>query len=73
VTEQVAATNFVVEPARCAQGDSQRGTPRREILRLCCGAKAVEWYDELTELRKEIRRVGQVTEAAIRALRAAGR
>jgi hypothetical protein len=56
----------------CA-GDNEHGKPKREILRSWCGTEAVERYDELTELRTAIRRVGQVAEAAISALRAAGR
>jgi len=67
------AVDFVVEPERCAQGDNEHGRPKREILRSWCGTEAVERYDELTELRKEVRRVGLVPEAAINALRAAGR
>lgn len=66
------AVDFVVEPERCAQGDDEHGKPKREILRSWCGTEAVERYDELMELRKEIRRVGLVAEAAINALRAAG-
>ena len=67
------AVDFVVEPERCAAGDNQHGRPKRDILRSWCGTEAVERYDELAALRKEIRRVGQVAEAAISALRAAGR
>jgi hypothetical protein len=66
------AVDFIVEPERCAQGDNDYGKPKREILRSWCGADAVEWYDELTDLRKEIRRVGEIAEAAIRALHTAG-
>lgn len=56
----------------CIQVDNQHGKPRRAILQSWCGADAVDRYDELTELRKEIYRVGQVAEAAITALRKAG-
>ncbi|WP_141120246.1 hypothetical protein [Mycobacterium malmoense] len=66
------AVDFVVEPERCAQGDNEYGKPKRDILRSWCGADAVERYDELTELRKEIRRVGELADAAIRALHTAG-
>jgi hypothetical protein len=66
------AVDFVVEPERCAAGENEHGKPKRAILRSWCGTEAVERYDELAALRKEIRRVGQVAEAAISALRAAG-
>jgi hypothetical protein len=56
----------------CIQVDNEHGKPRRAILRTWCGADAIERHDELTELRKEIHRVGQVAEAAITALRKAG-
>lgn len=57
----------------CIAVDNEHGKPRRAILRRWCGAEAVERYDELVELRKEIHRVGQIAETAIDALRKAGR
>jgi hypothetical protein len=57
----------------CIQVDNEHGKPRRAILRQWCGANAVERFDELVELRKEIHRVGQIAETAITALRRAGR
>lgn len=66
------AVDFVVEPERCVEGDNEHGKPKRDILRSWCEVEAVERYDELAELRKEILRVGRVAEAAISALRAAG-
>lgn len=56
----------------CIAVDNEHGKPRRAILREWCGADAVDRYDELAELRKEIHRVGQIAEAAIDALRKAG-
>jgi hypothetical protein len=46
--------------------------PRRELLRVWCGAAATARWDELEELRKEIKRVGDVAERAIEALRTGG-
>lgn len=57
----------------CIQVDNERGKPQRELLRQWCGAQAVDRFDELVELRKEIHRVGKIAEAAIDALRKAGR
>lgn len=57
----------------CIQVDNEHGKPRRAILRQWCGTDAVERFDELVELRKEIQRVGQIAETAISALRRAGR
>lgn len=57
----------------CIAVDNEHGKPRRAILRRWCGAEAVDRYDELVELRKEIHRVGQIAETAIDALRTAGR
>ncbi|WP_344067595.1 hypothetical protein [Nostocoides vanveenii] len=44
----------------------------RELRRAWCGVDAVDRWDELTELRKEIHRVGLVAEDAIAALRKHG-
>ncbi|WP_137146338.1 hypothetical protein [Mycolicibacterium sp. CR10] len=57
----------------CMKVDNEHGKPRRAILRQWCGAEAVDRYDELVELRKEIHRVGQIAETAIGELRKAGR
>lgn len=50
------------------KGDRQS----RELRRQWCGAEAVERWDELAELRKEIHRVGEVAEHAIQVLRRRG-
>lgn len=60
------------EPEDCVEFDRKYYGARRELMRSWCGADAINRVDELTELRKEIRRVGKVAEAAIKALRAAG-
>lgn len=60
------------EPEDCVEFDLKYYRARRELMRSWCGADAINRVDELTELRKEIRRVGLVAEAAIKALRAAG-
>jgi hypothetical protein len=52
----------------CREVDEEIGRPCRAAIRLWCGAEAVERYDELAELRKEIRRVGHIAELAIDAL-----
>ena len=51
--------------------DDEHFAPRRAVLRQWCGAEAVARWDELVELRKEIRRVGEIAERAIAALRSA--
>jgi hypothetical protein len=60
------------EPEDCVEFDRKHYRARRQLMRTWCGAEAINRADELTELRKEIRRVGVVAEAAIQALRAAG-
>lgn len=62
-----------LEPDRCAEYDSESsyGAPKRALLREWAG-EATERWDELIELRKEIKRVGDVAEAAIRQLRTRG-
>ena len=62
-----------VRPETCMKVDHEYSRPRREILRAWCGTEAVERFDELAELRKEIHRVGEVAQTAIDALRSAGR
>lgn len=51
--------------------DSSYGAPKRALLRSWAGEAAQRW-DELVELRKEIKRVGEVAERAIEALRQHG-
>jgi hypothetical protein len=60
------------EPDFCIKFDTEYLRPRREILRSWCSADAIDRFDELAELRKEVRRVGDVAQAAIEALRAVG-
>lgn len=52
----------------CREVDEEIGKPCRAAIRLWCGDEAVERYDELAELRREIRRVGHIAELAIDAL-----
>ena len=61
---------FDAETAR--EMDLEYSKPIREVLRAWCGVEAVERFDELVELRKEIKRVGEVAQRAIQALRGAG-
>lgn len=61
-----------VSPERCIEFDNKYDKPRREALRSWCGVETAERFDELVELRKEIKRVGDVAQNAIAALRAAG-
>ncbi|PEG35358.1 hypothetical protein CQY20_22045 [Mycolicibacterium agri] len=65
--------DYTIPADICIQTDNEYYKPRRALLRQWCGAGAVDRYDELVELRKEIHRVGQIAESAIKALRAAGR
>lgn len=60
-------------PEDCVRYDAESsyGAPKRALLREWAGERAERW-DELIELRKEIKRVGEVAESAIRALRANG-
>jgi len=61
------------EPEWVRECDSESyHRPKRELLRARCGATASARWDELEELRKEIKRVGDVAERAIGTLRAAG-
>jgi len=59
-------------PEHCVIFDLEYNKPRRDILRDWCGVEAVERYDELTELRKEVKRLGDLMETAIDVLRSAG-
>jgi hypothetical protein len=61
-----------ISPERSVEFDTDYLKPRREVLRSWCGVQAVERFDELVELRREIKRVGDVALSAIAALRAAG-
>jgi hypothetical protein len=61
-----------ISPEICRDVDDKYVRPRIAIVRRWCGADAVDRYDELAELRKEIHRVGHVAEEAISALRQAG-
>jgi hypothetical protein len=63
----------VIPAEICIEVDNKHRKPRWVILRRWCGVEEVERFDELVELRKEIHRVGQIAEAAIAALRNAGR
>lgn len=60
------------EPEICVKLENEHYRPRREIMRAWCGPDAAERFDELVELRKEIRRVGDIAQAAVDALHAAG-
>lgn len=57
-----------MEPEQCVEFDETYHKPERETLRKWCGGEAGERFDELLELRKEIRRVGEVAQDAIEAL-----
>lgn len=61
-----------IDPEISSEVDRDFGKPVRDVLRAWCGADNVERFDELAELRKEIKRVGEVAECAIRALRVHG-
>lgn len=52
--------------------DEQGHRQSRELRRQWCGAGALARWDELAELRKEVRRVGGVAEEAIAVLRQRG-
>jgi|HubBroStandDraft_6_1064221.scaffolds.fasta_scaffold66290_2 hypothetical protein len=66
------SSDYFFEPESCQELDRKHYRPRREQLRAWCGTEAADRFDELTELRKEIRRVGDVAPSAIDALRSAG-
>lgn len=63
---------FFISGEESAEVDQRHSAPVRAILRQWCGAESVERFDELVELRKEIKRVGDVAQRAIDALRAHG-
>jgi hypothetical protein len=62
-----------IEPADCVDQDYEFDRPVRELLRAWCGQAAVDRLDELKELRKEVRRLGDLAEQAVTMLRGAGR
>ena len=62
-----------IPPEICIKVDNELVKPRLTILRGWCGVAAVDRFDELVELRKEIHRIGQIAESANNALRTAGR
>lgn len=57
---------------RKAQYEAIHGSWSRGGRRSLDHAEAIDRFDELAELRKEVRRVGDVAQAAIEALRAVG-
>lgn len=61
-----------VSPEIAEEVDQEFSAPVREVLRSWCGVENLERFEELAELRKEIRRVGDVAQRAISALRAHG-
>ncbi|GAP61252.1 hypothetical protein AHiyo1_49340 [Arthrobacter sp. Hiyo1] len=61
-----------ISPEISEEVDREFSAPIRAVLRSWCGAENVERFDELIELRKEIKRVGDVAQNAINALRAHG-
>lgn len=61
-----------ISPEISEEVDREFSGPIREVLRSWCGSENVERFDELVELRKEIKRVGDVAQSAINALRAHG-
>jgi hypothetical protein len=65
---------YYLPPDRCLERDAESpgGAPNRAVLREWAGSSAVDRWDELVELRKEIKRVGDVAEAAIAVLRRHG-
>jgi hypothetical protein len=60
------------EPEVIQAVDDKHFAPKRALLRQWCGDEAGERQEELVELRKEIRRVGEIAERAISALRSCG-
>lgn len=64
--------DYYIAPERCVEFDDEHYAPVRALLRQWAGDTAAERWDELVELRKEIKRVGGVAEAAIAALRRHG-
>jgi hypothetical protein len=67
------SSDYFFEPEACQEMDHIYDRPCREILRSWCDADAADRFDELAELRIEVRRVGDIAQAAIDVLRKAGR
>lgn len=65
-------TDMYVSAEHSIEFDNDYRKPQRKVLRSWCRIEAVERFDELVELRKEIKRVGDVAQRAITALPAAG-
>jgi hypothetical protein len=63
---------WIVSPESIRELDAEHYRPVRELLRSWCGQAPVARFEELEELRKEIKRVGDVAEEAIGMLRAKG-
>lgn len=61
-----------ISPEIAAEIDQELNAPVREILRSWCGAESVNQFDELIALRKEIKRVGDLAQEMIGALRTHG-
>lgn len=64
--------DYYISPDRCVEFDAEHDAPVRAVLRRWAGRAATERWDELVELRKEIKRVGGVAEEAIDTLRRHG-
>lgn len=64
---------YYIPPEKCAEYDQESawGAPKRALLLEWAGGASDRW-DELVELRKEIKRVGDVAEAAIAVLKRHG-
>ncbi len=67
------SSDYFFEPESCQEMDHKYYRPCREILRSWCGGEAADRFDELAELRIDVRRVGDIAQAAVDALRKAGR
>lgn len=63
---------YYISPEHSAEFDADYHEPIRKVLRSWCPGDAVERFDELVELRKEIHRVGEIAQSAIEALRQVG-
>ncbi|MFF9171768.1 MULTISPECIES: hypothetical protein [unclassified Streptomyces] len=60
-----------ISPEICAEVDRE-SEPAYDLLRQWCGADVTESFEELTALRDEVLRIGQLMEQAIGCLRQAG-
>lgn len=61
-----------VPPDIAAEVDQEFSAPIRGVLRSWCGAESFEQFDDLIALRKEIKRVGDLAQKMIGAMRAHG-